>query len=558
MSAVTLLSSLRDPRFHSGTEGRDSTSQPTPPCAPSAEQVVLVHGTYAARSSDQGDSWWQEGSSVWTELQKRLPHHVCLAKQGDVFHWSGENSERARIKAALALVAHLNKLEAAGTRYHLIGHSHGGSVIWHALRLAKRKRIELPNLQSWTTVGTPFLHHRTRGAWNVVNLFNLVLACILFRPAIATLYSLITVVVGPALGLKNVLYVKPADIPENISLLQRPVLWMVQHLGLYAVDSEGGVRIGSYDPAGSESVYAFLFTTVEGWVLLGLAAFVIYVYMNLASFFLSSFLESQRIRSEKRLDEAVRSAFRPHWLGLWSPDDEAINGLRATLSLKTSFVGRMVPRERVLFSDHLSLLSRPYYWVLAPLFNRFARPAVDSLVRSFVIKTAQGNNRPAAEVVEVSSTPWKSEQTGNTSPLPEWLNQKIVDSANEHSREIAPKLRKMLAGPAFVGGPEAFGAALSGRELVHTSYFDHPEILNLLAKHIASSNSMSQPDSMSRPNSMSQPEAGKSTDSPQRALRIRSQFDDDNTRLSITPESQDSPHMDAAVPRRQTRSRRSA
>jgi hypothetical protein len=36
-----------------------------------------------------------------------------------------------------------------------------------------------------------------------------------------------------------------------------------------------------------------------------------------------------------------------------------------------------------------------------------------------------------------------------------------------------------------VAGLERFGAALSGQELIHTSYFDHPQILDLLALHVA-------------------------------------------------------------------------
>ena len=54
-------------------------------------------------------------------------------REGEVFHWSGENSERSRIKAGRDLLEYLLALESAGRGYHLIGHSHGGSVIWHAL-----------------------------------------------------------------------------------------------------------------------------------------------------------------------------------------------------------------------------------------------------------------------------------------------------------------------------------------------------------------------------------------------------------------------------------------
>ncbi len=215
-----------------------------------------------------------------------------------------------------------------------------------------------------------------------------------------------------------------------------------------------------------------------------IAVVVIYVYLNLGGFFLGPVLESLRIRAEKRLERDAMETYGDRWLGIWSPDDEAINGLRATLDLSLSFVSPMAPRERVLFSDQLSLLSRPYYWVLTPLFNRLIRPAVDGIVRSLVVKTAQGNNRPAAEVIKVSPAPTEEIDTDQCAPIPLWLNEQIVARADRYASDLAPNLRRLLAQPSFVAGLEAFDETLEGRELVHTSYFDHSEILDLLVLHM--------------------------------------------------------------------------
>ena len=68
-------------------------SELTPP-----DVVILVHGTYAARSSDEGDSWWQRGSEAWKGLRRRLPQQAQLPERGRLFHWSGENSERSRTR----------------------------------------------------------------------------------------------------------------------------------------------------------------------------------------------------------------------------------------------------------------------------------------------------------------------------------------------------------------------------------------------------------------------------------------------------------------------------
>ncbi|MHA1128525.1 MAG: hypothetical protein ACTSRN_06200, partial [Alphaproteobacteria bacterium] len=59
------------------------------------------------------------------------------------------------------------------------------------------------------------------------------------------------------------------------------------------------------------------------------------------------------------------------------------------------------------------------------------------------------------------------------------------DGANCHASTFAPKLRKLLVQPSIASGLTSFSQAISGRELVHTSYFDHAEILDLLAIHIA-------------------------------------------------------------------------
>jgi len=76
------------------------------------------------------------------------------------FLWSGANLESERYRAGSALFQRLQKLELAGQSYHLIGHSHGGSVIWHALVEAAQQNTPLDGLQSWTSVGTPFLEFK--------------------------------------------------------------------------------------------------------------------------------------------------------------------------------------------------------------------------------------------------------------------------------------------------------------------------------------------------------------------------------------------------------------
>ena len=62
--------------------------------ASDSDLVILVHGTYAADTSDEGSAWWQASSAAACGLEERLPSDVGVARAGEVFHWSGENGER--------------------------------------------------------------------------------------------------------------------------------------------------------------------------------------------------------------------------------------------------------------------------------------------------------------------------------------------------------------------------------------------------------------------------------------------------------------------------------
>ena len=119
--------------------------------------LITVHGTGAGDEAIEGERWWQLGSTFQTELLKRLhlaPDQVEIAP----FQWAeGRNSEIQRRIAAQELLNNLNKLEDQGVDYYLIGHSHGGSVIYNALLLSLRKERPLERMKHGCTGGTPFL-----------------------------------------------------------------------------------------------------------------------------------------------------------------------------------------------------------------------------------------------------------------------------------------------------------------------------------------------------------------------------------------------------------------
>ena len=138
---------------------------------PAKIKVVTVHGTGAGVPEDAGHSWWQKDSA----FQKKTSEIVELAGDGvEVvpFHWgTGPNSETKRREAGTKLYEQLRGYDAEGVDYYLIGHSHGGSVIYNALLRSAAKDEPLERLKSWFTVGTPFLDFKP--SWLLFNRLNI-------------------------------------------------------------------------------------------------------------------------------------------------------------------------------------------------------------------------------------------------------------------------------------------------------------------------------------------------------------------------------------------------
>ncbi len=157
---------------------------------PRTEVVITVHGSFAANKADRGNQWWQNGSLFAQALERELGQDFKFPEDSEVFHWSGENSEDERRKAGHELLSRLRKLDD-DVDYHLIGHSHGGSVIWNALRESAGGGVPLRGIKSWTTMGTPFLHYRVRwkDVWLIIPLVAYVIAAFIVGSLFAQVYE---------------------------------------------------------------------------------------------------------------------------------------------------------------------------------------------------------------------------------------------------------------------------------------------------------------------------------------------------------------------------------
>lgn len=243
--------------------------------------VILIHGTGAADPDPVTPKWWETESAYARDLQERLgpDFEVGASGQSAPFKWNGANSEKDRRRAGRELASRLQKLERDGRRYHLVGHSHGGSVIWHALWQSKKR---LDGLRSWTSVGTPYLEFSP--IWT----------------GFTTLLALILVSMLTYFLMLQILQAAP----------EFAVVWR-------DANTAGVIA------AAALSALLLLLVLMLAWAVLRWIVRYILIW-------------------RQRSTEAQAAAtFADRWLGVWHAEDEPIAGLNASLISPLEFVPRL-------------------------------------------------------------------------------------------------------------------------------------------------------------------------------------------------------------------------
>jgi len=497
------------PEAKSALQARDPeiANEPTPvpiETSPAKIKVVTVHGTGAGSEADIGLSWWQKDSA----FQKKTAEIVELAGDGiEVvpFHWgTGPNSETKRREAGAKLYEQLREYDAAGVDYYLIGHSHGGSVIYNALLRSAAKDEPLARLKTWLTVGTPFLDFKP--SWLLFNRLN-----IWGQGVYVTGIGFLLLAIGLFAS-------KYFDLPfaqmVNASL--------------------------------GDKAFSNFYYPVLSFVL----AYVVMCFGLLA---LSERL-TKRWYSDRNKTKA-RDLYEKSWIGLWHHDDEAISALTNVRALNRAIVPSnfLVPAFSLIpllltilglaYAAYLSIhawnpeaqwlkdifakltaidsdpkqdwaLHRilPMLWELAGAVTIIMGPiiaiylllttagvgivrgfahligiplakAVDRLVWDSVRQETWGNDRRGESVRSVSATPplFKPQYA----PLPDAIASKIARYSEAHATETLRKARELLGMTATATAMGDIGrdlsSQLSWRELIHTSYFEIDEFIALLA-----------------------------------------------------------------------------
>ncbi|MFI8849224.1 hypothetical protein ACIGW3_03330 [Streptomyces sp. NPDC053499] len=489
------------------------------------ELVILVHGTFAGDKdgNDEGPRWWQRGSDTWRWLEDNLPAGVSLPHSGRLFHWSGANTQSARLSASMELLALLVELERKGRPYHLVGHSHGGSVIWEALLtshvlqrggtlaahlyyplvrrgvvtgdasgtdvtgsrfLAERYRqvsqeLELGRLRSWTTIGTPFLCHLPQGGllatgWRDGK-FSLADA-VSRRDVRAPRWTML-------LALAYMLLVFFPSMVLSLAFSWFELSWIIRLVWLLLAAL--GLKYTFRVTARGEVAHALM------------------------------------IRA--RLARSAFARFHSRWLGLYAATDEAISGLRTLCppdapGYSQFFVPaaqREVPRKPagawprvptllrlnaplkdIALAPQASMGYGYYYPGSTPtggaygLINKWLMPSVNAALAKRLLRTGQGCDVPYTDLVHVST--WPLPLDGGAAGLPDRVNTALESNAMAHAGLLGLEVRQMIARAAMNGN--RLTGVVTGRQpqistkaLVHTSYFDDQDVLRMIRHHIATS-----------------------------------------------------------------------
>lgn len=392
--------------------------------AKNKEQIVFfVHGTFAASNEYKGSSWWQEGSSFDKFILRNLSKHVPDKIVTERLQWSGLNSEQNRLYAAQKLLDTLHDYEHFKTPYHLIGHSHGGSLIWEALKLNESTNVSLKYLKSWSTVGTPFLQKKF-DTNNIARSFFMFPA--IFVGVLLILSALFLVFMQLDTG-----NIKLEAITFIVSFFTFPVLFPL----------------------------AF-----------------------------SNYFENFR---DKKSEITATQNHYLSWLGVYSKDDEAINALKVASKFDIDLIPRKKQQIRLPFKNHLShrLLSEissyciiPLYW----LFNNMVAPISDKFISSQIKQGAFGDNCPGMTIQGVSNNP--THHIEQSFPLSDETSLELKNGADEHIKALAPHLRTALTKSAMefsdLSNILNTSVRITGKELIHTSYFLNENICNLLIMHM--------------------------------------------------------------------------
>lgn len=142
-------------------------------------KVMMIHGTFAS------DAQWVMPDSITSQ---RVSQQIAETSSVEAFRWSGANSFVERLKAARELVQ-LMERAPTDTRYILIAHSHGGSVVHYAYRLAPAL---FERVLGVACMATPFFGFSVRPGYGALFVAIMVVFTVLLMHALMTVIMVVS------------------------------------------------------------------------------------------------------------------------------------------------------------------------------------------------------------------------------------------------------------------------------------------------------------------------------------------------------------------------------
>jgi hypothetical protein len=198
---------------------------------PKTIRIITVHGTGDTAPGPDGSKWFQRGAAFTEALKGKL---AARGFQAEIIPhlWSGANSAREREKAGDKLADLVKKTSRNSDPVHVIGHSHGGNVANEAadfLRWGRRKRKpgQHDRIASLITVGTPFFKITTGKAETFAGLAFLGITIL---SAIALAIAALVMIVALAAG-----YLSPQALETSAAETALGVTFILGLIGLDVV-----------------------------------------------------------------------------------------------------------------------------------------------------------------------------------------------------------------------------------------------------------------------------------------------------------------------------------
>ncbi|XDA98608.1 hypothetical protein AB1M95_01520 [Sulfitobacter sp. LCG007] len=451
--------------------------------SPRRVKIITVHGTGAGATTATGDRWWQHGSEFGKEITRRLDLRSSRIDL-EPFQWTeGPNSEQKRREAGAALLERLLEYEAAESDYFVLGHSHGGSVIYSALVQAVRQGHDLRHLRQWITVGTPFLNYRPhRYIFQRLTSVGLtVFASGLMALLISLTYR----------AVKN----RAGWLPEETVILEAMSYALVFYgmgaiIALFVIESRRRTWFTRREKAAVEEIYSERW--LGFWHIEDEAISALYNVRKVAVPIVPpTFLQPI---------VAVVQLLVVFCIGLYLIYDTLTGKIGGSLLLEAAQA--MMNTEKVidpeaeitLFMIAMMAVSLVIFyfifgiahWIMKKALGLVGRPLsslLNHVIWGSMRERAWGDDVVQEAVWSVGPSP--PEFSRSFDPLPDSVAVPLREHSDGHAISTLNKVRLILGmsrdAPPTADLRSEIAESLKWKELIHTSYFDVPAFVDLLA-----------------------------------------------------------------------------